>query len=125
MRRRLTQALLAGGVSALAVGGFAPTMANAAGGDTLTVAGGSSYTYTFNQSPSIQATAQPNCRSALSSPGQVSLSISGPAVVNSTLVSHKGDCNKAVSVSPSASSVNTRHPAWAGGPMASNGVYTV
>jgi hypothetical protein len=123
--RRLTQGLLAGGVCALTVGGFAPTIAGAAASDTLTVAGGSSYTYTFNQSPSIQATAQPNCRTALSSPGQVTLSIAGPAVVSSQLVSHKGSCNNAISMSPSSSSVNTRHPAWAGGAMASNGVYTV
>jgi hypothetical protein len=123
--RRLSQALLAGGVCALTVGAFTPTAASAATADTLTVAGGSTYTYTFNQSPSIQAIAQPNCRSALSSPGQVTLSISGPAVVSSQLVSHKGSCNNSVSVSPSSSSVNTKHPAWAGGAMASNGVYTV
>jgi hypothetical protein len=124
--RRLNQALLAVGVAALGVGGFMPTTAAAAASDVLTVAGGSSYTYTFNQSPSIQATAQPNCKSVLSRAGQVTLTISGPAVVQSTLVSHKGDCNKALSMSPSSSSVNTRHPAWAGGTtMASNGVYTV
>ncbi|HVX70115.1 MAG TPA: hypothetical protein VHA79_10545 [Mycobacteriales bacterium] len=125
--RRLTQALLAGGVAALGVGGFAPTIASAASADdTLTVAGGSSYTYTFNQSPSIQATAEPNCKGVLSRAGQVTLSIAGPAVTQSTLVSHKGDCNKALAMSPSSSSVNTRHPAWAGGSaMASNGVYTV
>ncbi len=124
--RRVMKALLAGGVSALAAGGFAPTVATAASAaDTVTVAGGSSYTYTFNQSPSIQATAQPNCRSVLSSPGQVTLTIAGPAVSDSTLASHKGSCNKAVSLSPSSSSVNTRHAAWAGGGIASNGVYTV
>ena len=124
--RRLTQALLAGGVSALAIGGFAPTIASAASSDTVTVAGGSSYTYTFNQSPSIQATAQPNCKSALSSPDQVTLSISGPAVSNSTLASHKGSCNQSVSLSPSSSAVNTKHPAWTGGTTAANnGIYTV
>jgi hypothetical protein len=125
--RRLTQLLLAGGVSALAVGGFAPTIARAAStDDTITVAGGSTYTYTFNQSPSIQAIAQPNCRSVLSRPGNVTLTISGPAVSSPTLVSHRGDCNKALTVSPSAGSVNTRHPAWTGGSVAaSNGTYTV
>ncbi|HVV77392.1 MAG TPA: hypothetical protein VHC43_15290 [Mycobacteriales bacterium] len=123
--RRLTQALVAGGIAALGVGGFAPTIASAASNnDAITVAGGSSYTYTFNQSPSIQATAQPNC-AVFSNPAPVTLTISGPGVVSSTLVSHKADCNNALTLSPSASSVNTRHPAWAGGPMASNGVFTV
>ncbi len=124
--RRLTQVLVAGGVFALAIGGFAPTVASAASNnDSVTVAGGSSYTYTFNQSPSIQATAQPNC-ATFSSPGQVTLSLSGPGVTNPTLASHKGDCSKALTLSPSSSSVNTAHPAWDGGSSpANNGVYTV
>ncbi|HEX3705495.1 MAG TPA: hypothetical protein VHV76_02595 [Mycobacteriales bacterium] len=124
--RILTRTLLAGGVAALAVVGFTPTFASAAANsDTVTVAGGSSYTYTFNQSPSIQAVAQPNC-AFLSNPSPVTLSISGPGVVSSTLVSHKADCGSAVTLSPSTSSVNTAHPGWAGGSSpAYNGVYTV
>ncbi|HVS67192.1 MAG TPA: hypothetical protein VHE56_01475 [Mycobacteriales bacterium] len=122
--RKLTRALVTSGVGALAVGGFAPTFANAAASDSVTVAGGSSYTYTFNQSPSISATAQPNCKT-FSSPSPVTLTISGPGVSSPTLVSHKADCNNALTISPSASSVNTRHPAWAGGTMASNGVFTL
>src|SRR5579862_1828891 len=105
--RRLAQALLAGGVTALAVGAMMPTVAVAASNsDSVTVAGGSSYTYTFNQSPSIQATAQPNCQ-AFSSPGNVTLSVSGPGVSNGTLVTHRGDCSKPLSMSPSSSSVDT------------------
>ena len=78
--RALTRTLLAGGVASLAVVGFAPTFASAASNnDTVTVAGGSSYVYTFNQSPSIQAVAQPNC-AVLSNPKPLTLSISGERV---------------------------------------------
>ena len=43
--RALTRTFLAGGVAALAVVGFAPTIASAAANnDTVTVASGSSYT---------------------------------------------------------------------------------
>jgi hypothetical protein len=124
--RALTRTLLAGGVASLAVVGFAPTFASAASNnDTVTVAGGSSYTYTFNQSPSIQAVAQPNC-AVLSNPRPLTLSISGPGVVSDTLVSHKADCGSAVTLAPSSGSVNTKHPAWAGGSSpADNGTYTV
>jgi hypothetical protein len=112
------------GVATLAVMGFAP-LASAAAADSLTVAGGSSYTYTFNQSPSIQATAQPNCQ-FLGNPGSVTLTIDGPGVAASDLVSHAGSCNKSVSLSPSAASVNTAHPTWSGGGIpADNGTYTV
>ncbi|MGN6475542.1 MAG: hypothetical protein ACTHK4_18120 [Mycobacteriales bacterium] len=121
----MTQLLVAGGVSALAVGGFSPTLASAASSDSVTVAGGSSYTYTFNQSPSIQATAQPNCQT-FSNPSPITLTLAGPGVTNSTLVSHKASCNSALTLSPSSSSVNTAHPAWNGGSTpADNGVYTV
>lgn len=124
--RALARTLMAGGVAALAVVGFAPTLASAAANnDTVTVAGGSQYTYTFNQSPSIKAVAQPNC-AVLSNPKPVVLSISGPGVSDSTLVSHKADCGSAVTLSPSSSSVNTAHPAWNGATSAAdNGVYTV
>lgn len=124
--RALSRILIAGGVSALAVGGFAPTAASAASNpDSVTVAGGSSYTYTFNQSPSIQATAQPNC-ATFSSPTPVTLSLSGPGVTNPTLASHRASCSSALTLSPSSSSVNTAHPAWNGGSTAAdNGVYTV
>lgn len=124
--RALSRLLIAGGVSALAVGGFAPTMANAASNnDSVTVAGGSSYTYTFNQSPSIQATAQPNC-ATFSRPTPITLTLAGPGVTNSTLVSHRASCSSALTLSPSSSSVNTAHPAWNGGTTAAdNGVYTV
>jgi uncharacterized membrane protein YgcG len=124
--RALTRTVMTGGIAALAVLGFAPTISSAAANtDTLTVAGGSSYTYTFNQSPSIQAVAQPNC-AVLSNPGPVVLSISGPGVVSSTLVSHKANCNASQTLSPSSSSVNTAHPAWDGGTTAAdNGTYTV
>jgi hypothetical protein len=104
--------------------GFAP-LASAAAADALTVAGGSSYTYTFNQSPSIQATAQPNCQ-FLGNPGSVTLTIDGPGVAASGLVTHAGSCSKSVALSPSAASVNTAHPAWSGGGIpADNGTYTV
>jgi hypothetical protein len=123
---KLSEVLLAAGVCALAIGGFAPGVASAASNpDSVTVAGGSSYTYTFNQSPSIQATAQPNCPT-FSNQTPVTLTLSGPGVTNSTLVSHKPDCSQALTLSPSASSVNTAHPAWnGGGSPADNGVYTV
>jgi hypothetical protein len=112
------------GVATLAVLGFAP-LASAAAADTLTVAGGSTYTYTFNQSPSIQAIAQPNCQ-FLGSPGSATLTIDGPGVTASELVTHAGSCNKSVSLSPSAASVNTAHPGWDGGGVpADNGTYTV
>ncbi len=111
------------GAVGLAAVGFGPTLAFAAGNpDTLTVAGGSSYTYTFNQSPSIKAVAQPNC---LNSKTPITVSISGPGVVNPTLASAARDCVNPVSLSPSASEVNTAGPAWSGGVPAMNGVYTV
>jgi hypothetical protein len=89
------------------------------------VAGGSSYTYTFNQSPSIQAVAQPNC-AVLANPGPVTLSISGPGVVTTTLLSRKASCGASQTLSPSSGSVNTAHPAWAGGSVAAdNGTYEV
>jgi hypothetical protein len=124
--RALTRTLMAGGIAAVAVIGFAPTMSFAAANtDTLTVAGGSTYLYQFNQSPSIDAVAQPNC-AVLAGAGTATLSISGPGVVDSTLASHKASCSSAVALSPSASSVNTAHPGWAGGSVAAdNGVYTV
>jgi hypothetical protein len=122
--RRFSRLVMTAGVTTLAVMGFAP-MANAAAADTLTVAGGSSYTYTFNQSPSIQAIAQPNCQ-ILGSASTVTLSIAGPGVTDSSLISHAGSCNKAVTLSPSASAVNTAHPAWDGASIpADNGTYTV
>jgi hypothetical protein len=100
-------------------------LASAAASDSVTVAGGSSYTYTFNQSPSIQAVAQPNCR-VLGSAGTDTLTIDGPGVSNSVLVSHAGSCSKSVTLSPSAASVNTSHPSWNGGAgPADNGNYTV
>jgi hypothetical protein len=110
------------GAAGLAVLGFAPGVASAANSDSLTVAGGSSYTYTFNQSPSIKAVAQPNC---LSHATPITLSISGPGVTDPLLASAKRDCFNPVSLSPSDSEVNTAHPGWSGGVMAMNGVYTV
>lgn len=123
--RALSRLVMSCGVAALAVLGFAPTMAVAAAADTVTVAGGSSYTYTFNQSPSIQATAQPACQ-VLGSAGTDTLTIDGPGVSSSVLVSHAGSCSKPVTLSPSAASVNTSHPSWNGGAgPADNGNYTV
>jgi hypothetical protein len=113
----------AAGVAGLAVFGFAPTIASAAGSDTLTVAGGSSYTYTFNQSPSISATARPHC--GLSTATPITLSISGPGVTSPTLVTAHRDCVNPVTLTPSDAEVNTAHPAWSGGVPAMNGVYTL
>ncbi|HVU60282.1 MAG TPA: hypothetical protein VHD58_01355 [Mycobacteriales bacterium] len=122
--RKLGRALACAGVATLAVMAFAP-VAGAAAADSITVAGGSSYTYTENQSPSIQATAQPACQ-VLGRASTVTLTIAGPGVTNSTLVSHAGSCTKPVTLSPSSSSVNTAHPAWDGGATpADNGTYTV
>jgi hypothetical protein len=122
--RKFSRLVMTSGVAALAVLGFAP-MATAAAADSLTVAGGGSYTYTVNQSPSIQAIAQPNCQ-FLGNPGSVTLTIDGPGVTASDLVTHAGSCNKSVSLSPSAASVNTARPTWSGGGIpADNGTYTV
>jgi len=121
-RSRATRAAIAAGVAGLAVLGFAPP-ASAAGGDTLTVAGGSTYTYTFNQSPSIKGTAKPNCVGTTKSP--ITITISGPGVTSPVLASASRDCFNTVSLSPSADSVDTAHPAWSGGSPAMNGIYTL
>lgn len=119
---KTTRTAIAAGAAALAVLGFAPT-ASAAGGDTITVAGGSSYTYTFNQSPSIKATAHPNC---VGNPKTaITISISGPGVTDPTIASASRDCFNAVTLAPSADDVNTAGPSWAGGAPAMNGTYTV
>lgn len=110
------------GAAGVAVLGFAPTFASAAAGDSVTVAGSNTYTYTTNQSPDIEAVAQPNCGSSSS---KVTLAISGPGVLNSTLVSRKPDCKTPLDMTPSAASVNTSDPAWSGGTAAMNGTYTL
>jgi hypothetical protein len=124
--RAVARVLSTTGVAALAVLALAPAISSAASNpDTLTVAGRSSYTYTYNQSPEIQAVAQPNCQ-FLSNNAAVTLDISGPGVANPTLVSRKANCNSSQSLSPSASSVNTANPSWASGSApAMNGTYTL
>lgn len=109
------------GAVGVAVLGFAPT-ASAASNDTLTVSGASSFTYTTNQSPQIQGVAQPNCTG---SPARVVLSVSGPGVINPTLVSATPDCSNALTVQPTDAVVDTAHPGWSGGTPAMNGNYTV
>jgi uncharacterized membrane protein YgcG len=114
--------VIAVGAAGIAVLGFAPS-AQAANSDTITVAGGSAYTYTFNQSPSIAATAHPNC---LGTPKTaVTISISGPGVTSPILVSHARDCIHPLTLSPSSDSVNTAHPLWTGGSPAMNGTYSL
>lgn len=113
------------GAVGVAVMGFAPT-ASAAGGDSLTVAGAGSATYTTNQSPGIQAVAEPTC--AAGSPGKVTLTIDGPGVIPQLATLKSGtpiDCNTALDLAPDPSTVNTASPKWSGGVPAMNGKYTL